>query len=43
MKNLKRVAKDQGLDEGFVEEVFLSLFNESKRLQNDIINRSKPE
>lgn len=38
MKNLKRIAKEQGLDEGFVEEVFLSIFNEAKRIQNDIIN-----
>jgi chorismate mutase-like protein len=40
MKNLKRIAKGHGLDEGFVEEVFLSLFNESKRIQNDIISQS---
>lgn len=38
MKKLKRIAKEQGLDEGFVEEVFLSVFNEAKRIQNDIIN-----
>ena len=40
MKRLKRVAKDQGLDESFVEEIFLSIFNESKRIQNDIITKS---
>jgi len=40
MKNLKKIAAEQGLDEGFTEEVFLSLFNESKRIQNDIINKS---
>lgn len=40
MKNLKNIAKQHGLDEGFVEEVFLSLFNEAKRIQNEIINRS---
>lgn len=38
MKKLKRIAKEQGLDEGFTEEVFLSVFNEAKRIQNDIIN-----
>lgn len=40
MKKLKKVARDYGLDEGFVEEVFLSLFNEAKRIQNETINRS---
>lgn len=40
MKKLKRVARDYGLDESFVEEVFLSLFNEAKRIQNEVINRS---
>jgi len=40
MKNLKRIAKEQGLDESFVEEIFLSVFNESKRIQNDIISNS---
>ena len=38
MKKLKKIAKEQGLDESFVEEVFLSIFNEAKRIQNDIIN-----
>ncbi len=38
MKTLKSIAKEQGLEEGFVEEVFLSILNESKRIQNDIIN-----
>ena len=38
MKKLKKVAKEQGLDESFVEEVFLSIFNEAKRIQNEIIN-----
>ena len=40
MDNLKKIAKEQGLDEGFTEEVFLSLFNESKRIQNEIISKS---
>ena len=40
MKNLKQVSAEQGLDESFVEEVFLSLFNEAKRIQNDIISKS---
>ena len=38
MNQLKKVAKEHGLDEGFVEEIFLSIFNESKRIQNDVIN-----
>ncbi|MBW2975280.1 chorismate mutase [Candidatus Woesearchaeota archaeon] len=41
MKKLKKVAAEQGLDEGFVEEIFLSCFNEAKRIQNDIISRSQ--
>ncbi len=40
MKNLKRIATQHGLDEGFVEEIFLSCFNEAKRIQNDIISNS---
>ncbi|MDP7179653.1 MAG: chorismate mutase [Candidatus Woesearchaeota archaeon] len=40
MKKLQTMAKEQGLDESFVEEVFLSIFNESKRIQNDIITKS---
>ncbi len=43
MKKLKKISKDHGLDEGFVEEIFLSCFNESKRIQNDIISKAKPE
>ena len=38
MKNLKKIAKQHGLEESFVEEIFLSVFNESKRIQNEIIN-----
>ncbi|MBI2138178.1 DUF357 domain-containing protein [Candidatus Woesearchaeota archaeon] len=38
MKGLKKVAVVQGLDEEFVEEVFLSIINEAKRIQNEIIN-----
>ena len=40
MASLKKIAKEQGLDESFVEEVFLSLFNESKRIQQETINNS---
>lgn len=43
MNKLKKIAKQHGLDEGFVEEIFLSCFNESKRIQNDIISNAKPE
>lgn len=39
MKKLLGIAEENGLDKGFVEEVFLSVFNESKRLQEKIINR----
>lgn len=40
MKRLLKIAKEHGLDEGFVEEVFLSVFNESKRIQKKIITKS---
>lgn len=40
MNKLKKIAKEQGLEEGFVEEVFLSIFNEAKRIQNEIINEA---
>ena len=38
MARLKEAAKEQDLDEKFVEEIFLSIFNEAKRIQQDIIN-----
>ena len=37
MKRLKKIGRDYGLDEGFVEEAFLSIFNEAKRIQNEVI------
>lgn len=40
MNKLKKIAKEQGLDEDFVEEVFLSIFNEAKRIQNEVISKS---
>ena len=40
MGNLKQIAKGHGLDESFVEEIFLSVFNESKRIQQEVINKS---
>lgn len=40
MNKLKKIAAEHGLDEGFVEEVFLSIFNEAKRIQNEIISES---
>jgi len=43
MNKLKKIAAQHGLEEGFVEEVFLSCFNESKRIQNEIISKAKPE
>ncbi|MBD3164055.1 hypothetical protein GF323_02565 [Candidatus Woesearchaeota archaeon] len=38
MENLKRIAKDHDLNEDFVEEIFLSIFNEAKRIQHEIMN-----
>ncbi|MFH1682546.1 MAG: chorismate mutase [Candidatus Woesearchaeota archaeon] len=38
MKKLKKVSKDYNLNESFVEEIFLSIFNEAKRIQHGIIN-----
>jgi chorismate mutase len=43
MNKLKKISKEHGLDEGFVEEIFLSCFNEAKRIQNDVISKAKPE
>lgn len=40
MSNLKKIASQHGLDESFVEEIFLSCFNEAKRIQNEIISTS---
>ena len=37
MKKLKRLGKLQGMDNGFVEEIFLSIFNEAKRIQRKVI------
>jgi len=39
MKKLKKIGKEYGLDEGFVEEVFLSIFNEAKRIQNEVVKK----
>jgi len=39
MARLKSIAKDQDLNEDFVEEIFLSIFNEAKRIQQDTINK----
>ena len=36
MKKLLKIAQEHGLDKGFVEEVFLSIFNEAKRIQHKI-------
>jgi chorismate mutase len=41
MKRLLDIAAEHGLDKGFVEEIFLSIFNESKRIQQETINGMK--
>ena len=41
MKRLKGMARMQGLSEEFVEEVFLSIFNEAKRIQQDAMNKEE--
>jgi len=41
MKNLLAIAEKNGLEKSFVEEVFLSVFNEAKRIQHNIIKKSK--
>ncbi len=41
MKNLISIAEKNGLEKSFVEEVFLSVFNEAKRIQHNIIKKSK--
>ena len=39
MDKLKKIAAEHDLDESFVEEIFLSAFNESKRIQSEIIEK----
>jgi chorismate mutase len=39
MDRLKKVAKENGLEEGFVEEIFLSVFNEAKRIQKEFMDK----
>ena len=39
MNKLKKIAAEHGLDKSFVEEIFLSVFNESKRIQAEIIEK----
>ena len=41
VKRLRRMAKEQELDPDFVEEIFVSIFNESKRLQNEAMRREE--
>ena len=41
MKRLKKMAKDFNLSESFVEEIFLSVFNEAKRLQHEVMNNEE--
>ena len=39
MKTLLMIAEEHGLDKSFVEEVFLSIFNEAKRIQHNLIDK----
>ena len=41
MDRLKSIAKEYGLEDGFVEEVFLSIFNEAKRIQSKVVEGKK--
>lgn len=41
MKRLKKMAGDYNLNGSFVEEIFLSIFNEAKRIQQEVINKSE--
>jgi chorismate mutase len=38
MERLKRIAKEYELNEEFVEEIFLTIFNEAKRIQHEYMN-----
>lgn len=38
MKRILKMAKEHGLDESFAEEIFLSILNEAKRIQQEVIN-----
>jgi chorismate mutase len=41
MKKLKKAAGDYELNDEFVEEIFLSIFNEAKRIQHEIMNNAE--
>lgn len=43
MRRLKKKSEELGLNEDFVEEIFLSIFNEAKRIQQEIINNKEEE
>jgi len=40
MTKLKQQAQDSGLSDDFVEEIFLSIFNEAKRIQHEVMNKT---
>jgi chorismate mutase len=41
IKRLRNIARDYELNEDFVEEIFLSILNEAKRIQHEIINNKQ--
>jgi chorismate mutase len=43
MRRLQKIAKDYDLNEDFVEEIFLSIFNEAKRIQQEYMNNKEEE
>jgi chorismate mutase len=43
MKRLKKIANDYDLDDSFVEEIFLSIFNEAKRIQHEFMKNNAKE
>ena len=40
MKRIKNMSSEQGLNSDFVEEIFLSIFNEAKRIQHETMNKT---
>ena len=41
MNKLKKIANDYELNGEFIEEIFLSIFNEAKRIQHEVMNNKE--
>lgn len=41
MNKIKKISSDYNLNDEFIEEIFLSIFNEAKRIQHEVMNNSE--